>query len=600
MTRFTGPPGRDQPNPDDPEAGLVLVWMAMLLVTLLGIAALVIDVGYWYMVGNREQNAADAAALAAAVYWPAAQTQASTEAQDAATSNGFTNNTANTRVTVAQGTRPTYVTVTVSRDVTTYFARALGLNQKTLTRSATAEYQGPVPMGSPANSFGDEPVQTSPAEIRWSSLYGPSLPEGTKPQFWANVSGPREEKSNGDAHQAKSCTATNAQYCPQSGVAPPANMQTSNTDYRAEGYLYNVTVSPPPANAAKLAIEIFDPAQVNVGIDCTDNLSGASAYDTGTPNRYASGDTSPFCSGDRLFNTGDTPMTTTFTVREPDDTPWDNLDNDPIATTACDSGYKQFKGYTSSVASLLSTNAAEPNVKLASGAAARFRDIFRKWFRVCELNVSQVPSTGGNYILQVRTNAALGAPYGTTLNVGEGGNRFSLRAGWLTSTGTPIGTGVSIAASDAMSLTANSTGADTRFFLARVYPGADGRILRLRFFDTGDASQSGDLSVLPPTDAKSNGTTVTSFTGCTVTRPGTGQVDAPAASGCKVTNLINTTDDADWIQVDVPIPAGYTCDQTSSTGCWVRARFQYGLTVDVHDTTTWSAQIVGDPVRLVR
>jgi hypothetical protein len=47
----------------------------------------------------------------------------------------------------------------------------------------------------------------------------------------------------------------------------------------------------------------------------------------------------------------------------------------------------------------------------------------------------------------------------------------------------------------------------------------------------------------------------------------------------------------------VPIPDSYDCDETSTTGCWVRVQavFSGGVT----DTTTWSATMNGDPVRLV-
>ena len=46
--------------------GVTLLWVALLLVVLLGIAALAVDVGYMAVTRNESQNAADAAALAGA------------------------------------------------------------------------------------------------------------------------------------------------------------------------------------------------------------------------------------------------------------------------------------------------------------------------------------------------------------------------------------------------------------------------------------------------------------------------------------------------------------------------------------------------------
>ena len=577
------------------EQGFVLVWFALLIGTLLGAAGFAVDVGYWYTVGNKAQKAADASALSAAFYWPGNQPAATSEARLVAASNGFTDG-GRVHVTVNPGPRPAQVAVTVVREVDTIFAGVFGVRTKTVTRRAVAEYQGPVPMGSPASTFGDEPLQSG--QNQWSNLYGPGLPAGTRPQFWANIFGPRSEKSKGDAHQAKVCTSSSAHHCPEGGVSPPAGANTSNSDYRLEGYQYLVSVANPPAGAAKLAVEVFDPAFVNVGDACTLNLNGAPS--SGSPNRYASGSSSPFCTGDQLYTgSGEDGAShkpiTTYIFRRPDNTPWNNLDNPVLDDTACDSDRRQFSGYDASIASLLGSNPQETNAYSTAGSRARFADHFRRWFRMCEIPIAQVPAGGGSYVLQVRTNAPLGSPYSSTWDRGGGANRFSIRAAWLQSDGTPVSTGVNIFAADTMSIYANSQGADTRFYLARVLPGADGRTLNLRFFDTGDASQPGNLTVLPPADS----TVGASFGGCTHTRQATGAVGAPTAAGCTIQALTSATDNGDWIEVNVPIPDGYTCNLNAADGCWVKVRFTYPAGTTVNDTTTWSARIVGDPIRLV-
>ena len=53
------------------------------------------------------------------------------------------------------------------------------------------------------------------------------------------------------------------------------------------------------------------------------------------------------------------------------------------------------------------------------------------------------------------------------------------------------------------------------------------------------------------------------------------------------------------VQVTVPIPAGYSCTISDPQGCWIRLRFTYPAGTTVNDTTTWSAKLEGDPVRLI-
>jgi hypothetical protein len=139
---------------------------------------------------------------------------------------------------------------------------------------------------------------------------------------------------------------------------------------------------------------------------------------------------------------------------------------------------------------------------------------------------------------------------------------------------------------------ANASGADTQFHLARLLPGNDNRILHVQFFDTGDASQAGTIQVLPPTDSN-----VSTLVNCRFTRDGASSVTSPTCA------LANVSSSAGYngriVDAEIPVPDGYTCDQANATGCWVRLRFQYPSGTSVQDTTTWSAEMVGDPVRLI-
>src|SRR4051812_1352619 len=71
------------------ERGVVIVWLAVPLPFLLGVAALGIDVAFWQVTKNREQRAADAAALAGAVSFPGNGDAANAAAVNLAQSNGY-------------------------------------------------------------------------------------------------------------------------------------------------------------------------------------------------------------------------------------------------------------------------------------------------------------------------------------------------------------------------------------------------------------------------------------------------------------------------------------------------------------------------------
>ena len=63
--------------------------------------------------------------------------------------------------------------------------------------------------------------------------------------------------------------------------------------------------------------------------------------------------------------------------------------------------------------------------------------------------------------------------------------------------------------------------------------------------------------------------------------------------------MISGSYNGQWVTFEVPIPADYDCDDTDPLGCWTRLRFAYPVGTNVTDTTTWSAFMVGDPVRLI-
>lgn len=133
--------------------GQIVVIFAGAMLLFFGLAAAVIDVS-WYWTNNlRMQRAADAAALAGAVYLPGNPGRATDMAIKEAMKNGF--------VAPDYAVVPTQdpgndrrLNVRVSGDVGTFFARALGIASWPAARTGSAEYVLPVPMGSPENYYG--------------------------------------------------------------------------------------------------------------------------------------------------------------------------------------------------------------------------------------------------------------------------------------------------------------------------------------------------------------------------------------------------------------------------------------------------------------
>ncbi len=133
------------------QTGVILPLLAVGMAVLLAMAGLAVDGGQAYVLRNRVQNAADAAALSAAQELKLGNGAgaAETAARATATANGFTQGVSNTTVSVSIppgaspggvtrsfAANPGFVRVTISRSVATGLLRAVGRN--TLTPSASA------------------------------------------------------------------------------------------------------------------------------------------------------------------------------------------------------------------------------------------------------------------------------------------------------------------------------------------------------------------------------------------------------------------------------------------------------------------------------
>ncbi|MBT9255930.1 pilus assembly protein TadG-related protein [Phycicoccus mangrovi] len=533
------------------ERGYVAVVSGLLLMVLLGFSAFAVDVGHWYLEGQRAQRAADAAALAGVTKLPDDRFGAYAEAQRYAATNGFTNGANQAVVAPSLAGGSTRLRVDVDSTVTNFFGGFLGLGTTKVSRHATAEFAGPVPLGSPCNHFGDDPEIGST---------GSSNCNGTG-AFWANVGTIPANKQSGDAFQNDYCTSATSDGCTNG----------DNADYEQNGHVFTVTVRQPVTN---LTIEAFDPAFVAVGDYCDLSsaklpqaaaLAPADTYVSNPAQRYAKGNTSPWCTGDQPFTTGAKPRTE-FVVKGPAGNPWEPTAWPTLNTSTCKP--RTFGGYNEDLSLALKKNSAQ---NLASPEIA---ETFRRWVTICTIPGNVAP---GTYSIQVHTNG-LGA------DNQSGHNRFSLRA---YGAGSSDKDRIAVAGYSQMVLYANIPSVTTKFFLARVPSNSSGQFFNVNLFDIGDgAVPPSTVKVVPPTETGST------FSGCRGKGITNGNlVDCTIA----VSSIYNGR----WQTITVPIPSTYSCNDSSPSGCWVRLEFDYGAGSQPADTTSWSASLDGDPIRLV-
>jgi hypothetical protein len=236
------------------ERGLVLVWMALILVVLLGMAGFGVDLGFWYLRSAKLQRAADAAALAGVVWMPDNPGAAQAAALATLQKNGIDTSKVTVSYPTPTQTQRFRVQLT-DPEVPSFFSRPF-LHHISETRSATGEYVSPVPMGSPKNTFGT----------------GNLMPSPNTENFWAAVSGWCSGRENGDLRQpGKDQTFISSNWTCGSTLPP-------NVDYQATGYIYAIDFASTPGQ--NFAIEIYDPGYNASGSNADNSLKSGSTVTT--------------------------------------------------------------------------------------------------------------------------------------------------------------------------------------------------------------------------------------------------------------------------------------------------------------------------------
>ena len=551
------------------DRGYAMILTALLILPMMAFTGLGVDVGSWYATANRMQRAADAAALAAVVWMPD-EGRAETAALVAARRNGYDDADSDIDVTlVPVGSQRVRVTI-YDATVDVYFSSVF-LDNVDVERQATAEYVRSIPMGSPTYQLANDPE-------RWND------PTYERPFYWLNIAGTNTNKSNGDRHTAGNCTGF-------SGCSGSTNL-----DYSESGYFYRLTVD--DIGAGPLNVQAYDPAFFYTGDTCNtdrllDSTSGSFAGEVSTlqaqghtdaATRFVRGNTE-WCPGDQALNGAD--IETTYVVRAPDDTPFENLDN-PIVCGIT------FDAYDEPVYPLLDQSDGYKDGAIGSEAMA-FDEHFRQWANLCTIPAGSVEL--GDYLVQVSTAADQSTPltlgsHDPTVTTG-GHNRYAMRAGFGDAALPGFSTGISFFADGRLPIYVNQStaAASTVFYLARVTPEFAGQILQLQFYDVADGSNS-DLTIVSPPDQTGD-----PLGDCTFIRDAS-PPEVIEPGNCTITGLNSANYNGRLVSVQIPIPANYSCSAGNEFGCWFKVDLDFNGGTP-RDTTTWSAQVVGDPVRLV-
>jgi Flp pilus assembly protein TadG len=613
------------------ESGYVAITTALLMVMLMLMAALALDVSYFYARGNQVQRAADAAALAGVTRMPQLAQARSAAEESARTNHAFQEGAVSvTADPVIDSPRRLKVTVKDS-NVETFFGKLI-TDHLEVQRTATAEYVKRIPLGSAFNAIGTGNLS--------DAVYTPS---GVPQQFWLAINGPCTAKEEGD--QLMSIfDGTASPYpdtdfplgdpqklsyqCDDAGIALKSTgipggttgaFATTNTEFSPEGYDYvvNIPCSTPSVPADRcttlspqaVAIQAYDP---------TFSYSVLGAPVTPPPNRM---DRNVLPYKDTRFGTVN--LTTIFKVYWDNNTANDKGDDVLIRSTCFGSG--KFLGLPTGTPSALPNDCPLGSLDLCQGTDM--------W---CTLSTIAAGSHVGRYRVSVKVLGGAASPVG---NVSYGSNAFSLRANVGGGAFTICSTLVvgawcpSTSGDESMGVYADapSSATEAEFFLAQLAPAKEfrGKRIQVVLYDPGEGAQS--IEILPPPLVVGGPRAPRSFNWRTWF-PGLGAPTTDQGYGWPTPNTdtaIDVSGDEDSgraLSVGIPlrrkktllskfngrklvlelnIPTNYGKDALGAEQTplpddgWWKIRYRFAGSSPRADRTTWTVQLVGDPVHLV-
>jgi Flp pilus assembly protein TadG len=574
--------------------GQVLVIFAGAALVLFALMALVIDVSWYWSNTIRVQRAADAAAMAGAVWLPGDVTKATDTAREEAEKNGYVNPVGGCAagsvcVTPAQdsaivvGGDPRQLDVTVTAPVPTYFMRVLGIQSIAATASAKAVFIQKVPMGSPLAYYGVyQDCKVSGTSINCANLPNASGVGTLASQgFFGAIEGQGANRATGDAF----ATAYNSEPDGNT-LARSGGLIVQQYDPNGYEYIINVT-------AANSTVYVYDPTFCATTTGPGGGHLGAGDHWLSTTNHVAPVAVSTYFT---LFNTHNTPFTTTddTLVAASNDLFKNELQIDKSAP------YSQASAAGGSNNNFSDGN--EPTVSSTRDCAAGAISDQNKggywhnrwWPMATGLAV-------GTYRLQVTTTD----PNNATLNQSQAfENMWSIQ---VLGGGSP-----SVYGSGRMVTYANIQSGSQSFYLAQIDKSNAGKTLEIDLFDPGDVGDKAWLEIYSPDGgvykpatfswqadsyASSGHTSGTNVT-CIQTFGNNSAISPP--SGCPNATSGGQFFQNSWIKIIIALPASYGSIGLTPSGEPAAGWWKVKYTVNKgNDTTTWMVSLRGNPVHLI-
>jgi len=528
------------------ERGQVLPLFAVASVVLLGGAALLTDVAMWWTHELRMQRAADAGALAGAVFLPDDPATAFDRARTETSKNGFTHGQGGVSVTPwVDPVDPRKLLVDIDGPVGTNFARIFDLHTVHVSVVGAATYVLPVPMGSPQAYFGvgffqgvdeDDPSGFTVLDVPHPITGEPLDSQG----FWGAIFTPGGVRQNGD------------RYAPAyiGGANPPDGAGGGpNPNYDPNGYEYTIEIG------GNGQVRLFDPVFCATGGNGSGGWLGAG--DHWTTDGTGGGTTiGPVAVRFKLFDTNGTPYTSS------DDTQvGSTLTYDPGSSTLGDfSGeFGRPQNHDRSDAEDCADHPAHNQWVLPSG-----------WSGLAQ----------GTYRLNVNTNLGSNANHGAE-------NLFSV---WVGGTGKArvYGAGRMAAYTN---LDDTGTGGRQRFYLAQVDGVHARKTLRITLFDPGESRSPSWLRFLSPQGGTYDYTRFDWSSNDGRSQRNVDKVQTSTGSPLFDNRILT---------IDIQLPADYgdgglDPNGVGEDGWWI---VEYDVRAG-NDTTTWEVKLLGNPVHLV-
>lgn len=545
--------------------GYVMAMTGLMLVPLVIFTAFAVDLGAWYAQGSKMQRAVDAAALAGVVWLPD-QATANSTAQAVLAKNGFSGTYSSSFPSSGR-----QMQVSISRSASQYFSKIV-LGSETLNRSATAEFNKPVPLGSPGSSSGNS--------VAGCAQFQPvaAAPCGPQPMLWSAIQGPYETHANGDAFATLCRTGVSGASC-----GTPSS--PSNSEYKPEGYEFAIDV-PASGVGQPITVEIWDAIEVQ---RTTGNTAAQDCNSTAAPwvpGGFPSGFNQQQC------QTGD---------------------SGPTDRNGVNMQYQIWQNDGSDLTTNFTTPLSGCELYIPRDTAANptaLTTYKNKWVTLCTFT----PTQKGIYPMRVKSSNIVHAS--TTIadsTSAAGWNAYSIRLGGSS--------GARLYSIGDLSIWTNTPGSTARFYLASIGTEHKGKTLQLDLFDPGDGT-SGTYKMqllAPPGAAPFN----TPAAGAPLLPPQYGQtIPATNVADSCYANMTGRANRADttpvlvnqastlcevttrdssgqkfqngWLRFQVVLSPNYSC----STDCWWTIKYDFGTGGVPNDRTTWALQVLGDPVHL--